>query len=150
MNKYNKIWIILKNDTLKNRNLGNILSILENKNCIIEEIFTLKVSKNFLCEFYSEHSNKFFFKEMLNVMLDKNILVVKFLYNISTETDFLTYLNKLKGNTLKPKVGTIRFCFAKNSLENSIHVSDSWSNFNKETKILEKYLKKNIIFKEKY
>lgn len=140
----NNFFIILKPDVIADGLVGKIISIIEEKNLVITDIYSYCVSSEFIKEFYKVHINKDFFKDLHDYLFDTKIIVVFLKFkNEDSNIDVLKFLNRLKGDCYFPEPGTIRFRFSKSIMKNVIHVSDKIENYSYELKIIQKYIIKS-------
>lgn len=139
--KLKNCFVMLKPGIIKRGKVGKVLSLLEDKNLVLDKIFSYKIQSNFIDEFYKVHINKHFFSDLKKYLLNEKVIIVFLrLKNTDVDFDLLEYLNKLKGDCYSPEVGTIRFMWSSNTMENVIHVSDSLESYKYELNIIVKYL----------
>ncbi|MFT8229688.1 MAG: nucleoside-diphosphate kinase [Enterobacterales bacterium] len=113
---------IIKPNAVANNIIGNIISRFESAGLNIVNIKMLHLKKIEAKEFYAEHKNKLFFKNLIKFIISGPILV-----QILEGQNAININRKIIGAT-NPKYalpGTIRFDYAKNIIENSVHGSSS-------------------------
>ena len=121
----NRTFTMLKPDSIEQGNMLPILNMIENAGFKIIALKYKKMSKDEAEKFYSIHSDKPFFTDLVSFMtrgpiiaaaLEKENAVEEF-RNLIGSTDPLDALD-----------GTIRKKFAKSKGENAVHGSDSDEN----------------------
>ena len=121
----NRTFTMLKPDSIEKGNMLPILNMIENAGFKIIALKYKKMSKDEAEKFYSIHSDKPFFTDLVSFMtrgpiiaaaLEKENAVEEF-RNLIGSTDPLEALD-----------GTIRKKFAKSKGENAVHGSDSDEN----------------------
>lgn len=121
----NRTFTMLKPDSIEQGNMLPILNMIENAGFKIIALKYKKMSKDEAEKFYSIHSDKPFFADLVSFMtrgpiiaaaLEKENAVEEF-RNLIGSTDPLEALD-----------GTIRKKFAKSKGENAVHGSDSDEN----------------------
>jgi nucleoside-diphosphate kinase len=121
----NRTFTMLKPDSIEQGNMLPILNMIENAGFKIIALKYKKMSKDEAEKFYSIHSDKPFFTDLVSFMtrgpiiaaaLEKENAVEEF-RNLIGSTDPLEALD-----------GTIRKKFAKSKGENAVHGSDSDEN----------------------
>lgn len=125
-----KTLAIIKPDVVKEKKIGEIISILE-KHFTIKEMIMTTLSKSEAEEFYKEHKGKDFFNSLIEFMTSGPIVVIVLEGPNATQK-----LRELVGDTdpQKAKQDTIRKKYGKNLPENAIHASDSQSSAEREIK----------------
>ena len=120
---------IIKPDATKRNITGSINKIIENNGLTIIAQKRTKLSIDQAKEFYSIHSDKFFFKDLVEYMTSGPIIV-----QILEGKNAVEIYRKIMGSTNpeKAEAGTIRKIYALNIQENSVHGSDSDENAKKE------------------
>jgi len=134
-----KTLLIIKPDITKKKLIGKIISILEENNLLIENIFTLKFKKDDAEIFYKDHIEKAFFNELIEFITSDKIVAI-----ILCGKNIINNVRTLIGNTnfKHAEKNTIRANFATNLTENAVHASDSKDSANKEIKIILNLIKK--------
>ena len=125
--------IIVKPDAVKRNLVEQILSRFEKKGFTISKKKTLNFTKEMAKEFYSVHSAKPFFDELVSFITSGEVVVA-----IIERDDAVSLTREIIGNT-NPKEassGTIRGDFGISITENSIHASDSSESFDKEVNVV--------------
>jgi nucleoside-diphosphate kinase len=134
-----KTLLIIKPDITKKKLIGKIISILEENNLNIENLFMLKLKEEDARIFYKEHENKNFFNELIFFMTSDKITTL-----ILSGEDIINTTRKLIGatNFKYAEKNSIRALFATSITENAVHASDSKESANKEIKIILDIIKK--------
>ena len=125
--------IILKPDAVKRNLAEEILSRFEKKGFTISKQKTLKFTTEMANEFYSAHSAKPFFDELVSFITSGEVVAV-----IIERDNAVSLTREIIGHT-NPKEassGTIRGDFGISITENSIHASDSSESFDKEVNVI--------------
>ena len=128
-----KTILIIKPDAVKKKVVGKIISILEDNNLEIIEIFKTCLNKKDAENFYFEHREKKFYDDLISFIISGHIVVI-LLEGISV----IKNVRNLVGHTnfKLASSGTIRQQFGTSLTENAVHASDSNDSFLKEYKIL--------------
>ena len=135
-----KTFSIIKPDATKRNITGSINKIIEESGLRIIAQKRLILSNEKAKEFYSIHSEKSFFNDLVEFMCSEPIVVQVLQGNNAVET----YRNIMGStNPENAEKGTIRNIYALNVQENSVHGSDSKSNALKE---IEFFFKNDEIF----
>ena len=125
--------IIVKPDAVKRNLVEEILSRFEKKGFTILRQKTLNFTTKMANEFYSVHSAKPFFDELVSFITSGEVAAA-----IIERDNAVSLTREIIGNT-NPKEassGTIRGDFGINITENSIHASDSSESFDKEVNVI--------------
>ena len=125
--------IIVKPDAVKRNLAGEILSRFEKKGFTISKQKTLKFTTEMAKQFYSVHSSKPFFDELVSFITSGEVVIA-----IIERDNAVSLTREIIGNT-NPKdasPGTIRGDFGISITENSIHASDSSESFDKEVNVV--------------
>ena len=125
--------IIVKPDAVKRNLAGEILSRFEKKGFTISKQKTLNFTTEMANEFYSAHSTKPFFDELVSLITSGEVVAA-----IIEGDNAVSLTREIIGNT-NPKdasSGTIRGDFGISITENSIHASDSSESFDKEVNVI--------------
>ena len=125
--------IIVKPDAVKRNLVEEILSRFEKKGFTILRQKTLNFTTKMANEFYSVHSAKPFFDELVSFITSGEVAAA-----IIERDNAVSLTREIIGNT-NPKEassGTIRGDFGMNITENSIHASDSSESFDKEVNVV--------------
>ena len=125
--------IIVKPDAVKRNLAGEILSRFEKKGFTISKQKTLKFTTEMAKQFYSVHSSKPFFDELVSFITSGEVVIA-----IIERDNAVSLTREIIGNT-NPKeanTGTIRGDFGISITENSIHASDSSESFDKEVNVV--------------
>ena len=125
--------IIVKPDAVKRNLVEEILSRFEKKGFTISKQKMLNFTTEMAKQFYSVHSSKPFFDELVSFITSgKTVAVI-------IECDNAINLTREiigKTNPKEATPGTIRGDFGIGILENSIHASDSRESFDKEVNVI--------------
>ena len=123
--KNNKTFTMIKPDAVKNGNTGSILAHIEKAGFKIIAMKLTHLTKESAEDFYKIHSERPFFKDLINYITSGPI-VAAILEKDNAVEDF----RKIIGNTDPQKAdeGTIRKIYAKSIDANAIHGSDSDTN----------------------
>ncbi|MDA0885551.1 MAG: nucleoside-diphosphate kinase [Bacteroidetes bacterium] len=121
----NRTFTMLKPDSIEEGYMLPILNMIKEAGFKIIALKYKKMTKEEAEEFYSIHSDKPFFKDLIQFMTRGPIVAVALEKNNAVE-DF----RKLIGSTdpSEAEEGTIRNKYAKSKGENAIHGSDSDEN----------------------
>ena len=125
--------IIVKPDAVKRNLVEEILSRFEKKGFIISKQKTLNFTTEMARLFYSAHSSKPFFNELVSFITSGEVIAA-----IIERDNAVSLTREIIGNT-NPKdasPGTIRGDFGISITENSIHASDSSESFDKEVNVI--------------
>ena len=125
--------IIVKPDAVKRNLVDEILSRFEKKGFIVSKQKILKFTTEMARQFYSAHSSKPFFGELVSFITSGEVVAA-----IIERDNAVSLTREIIGNT-NPKEadsGTIRGDFGINITENSIHASDSSKSFDKEVNVI--------------
>ncbi|WP_011608543.1 nucleoside-diphosphate kinase [Histophilus somni] len=120
---------IIKPDAVERNLIGNIISRLEDKGFQIIAMKMLHLNQEQAEGFYTEHSDKAFFAELIRYMTSAPIVVLV-LQKENAVKDYRTFMG-----TTNPEIaenGTLRYEFAINQTQNSVHGSDSLENAQRE------------------
>jgi len=125
--------IVIKPDGVKRKLVGEILSRFEKKGFIIKELKSFKFDNPKAEEFYSVHSDKPFFNELVN-FIASNMVVACIIegYNAINATRLM--IGSTRSFDAAP--GTVRGDFGLGLTENIIHASDSAESFIKESRVI--------------
>ena len=125
--------IIVKPDAVKRNLVEEILSRFEKKGFTISKQKMLNFTTEMARQFYSAHSSKSFFDELVSFITSGDVVAA-----IIERDNAVSLTREIIGNT-NPKeasAGTIRGDFGINITENSIHASDSRESFDKEVNVV--------------
>ena len=125
--------IIVKPDAVKRNLAEEILSRFEKKGFIISKQKTLNFTAEMAKQFYSAHSSKPFFDELVSFITSGEVVAA-----IIERDNAVSLTREIIGNT-NPKEAnpdTIRGDFGISITENSIHASDSSESFDKEVNVV--------------
>lgn len=125
--------LLIKPNAVKNKNIGEIITIIEKDNFLIKDIRFLKFDDALIKSFYQEHREKSFFKELTEFMLSGYTIAIKL-----ERENAIARLRELNGDIQpeKRKSGTIRALFADSVTANAVHSSDSEENARREVKLI--------------
>ena len=125
--------IIVKPDAVKRNLVEEILSRFEKKGFTISKQKMLNFTTEMARQFYSAHSSKSFFDELVSFITSGDVVAA-----IIERDNAVSLTREIIGNT-NPKeasAGTIRGDFGISITENSIHASDSRESFDKEVYVV--------------
>ena len=125
--------IIVKPDAVKRNLVEEILSRFEKKGFTISKQKMLNFTTEMAKQFYSVHSSKPFFDELVSFITSGKVVAV-----IIEGDNVINVTREIIGKT-NPKeadAGTIRGDFGISITENSIHASDSSESFDKEVNVV--------------
>jgi|TARA_B100001750_G_scaffold194746_1_gene166233 nucleoside-diphosphate kinase len=125
--------IIIKPDAVKRNLVGEILSRFEKKGFTISKLKALNFTVEMAEQFYSDHSSKPFFGELVSFITSRKVVVA-----VIEGENVIDTTREIIGKT-NPKdasPGTIRGDFGIDITENSIHASDSSESFDKEVNVV--------------
>ena len=125
--------IIVKPDAVKRNLVEQIFSRFEKKGFTISKQKMLNFTTEMARQFYSAHSSKPFFDELVSFITSGDVVAV-----IIERDNAVSLTREIIGNT-NPKeasAGTIRGDFGISITENSIHASDSGESFDKEVSVV--------------
>ena len=120
---------IIKPDATKRNITGVINKIIEENNLKIVAQKKIKMTINQAKEFYSIHSDKPFFNDLIDFMTSEPV-VLQVLYGNNAIENYRKVMGAT--NPENAEVGTIRKSYGLNVQENSVHGSDSKENAEKE------------------
>ena len=121
----NRTFTMLKPDSIEQGNMLPILNMIENAGFKIIALKYKKMSKDEAENFYSIHSDKPFFNDLVSFMT-RGPIIAAALEKVNAVEEF----RELIGSTDPQEAmdGTIRKKFAKSKGENAVHGSDSDEN----------------------
>jgi nucleoside-diphosphate kinase len=121
----NRTFTMLKPDSIEQGNMLPILNMIENAGFKIIALVYKKMSKDEAEKFYSIHSDKPFFNDLVSFMTRGPIIAAALEKENAVEE-----FRELIGSTDPQEAmdGTIRKKFAKSKGENAVHGSDSDEN----------------------
>ena len=125
--------IIVKPDAVKRNLAEEILSRVKKKGFSISKLKTFNFTVEMAEQFYSVHSSKQFFGELVSFITSGTVVAA-----IIEGDNVINVTREIIGKT-NPKeasLGTIRGDFGTGILENSIHASDSRESFDKEVNVV--------------
>ena len=125
--------IIVKPDAVKRTLVEEILSRFKKKGFTISKQKMLNFTTEMAKEFYSAHSSKPFFDELVSFITSGEVVAA-----IIEGDNVISITREIIGKTnpKEPSTGTIRGDFGIGILENSIHASDSIESFDKEVNVI--------------
>ena len=121
----NITFTMLKPDSIRNGNIGAILDKIVKSGFKIKAMKFTKMTDEKASSFYSIHSERPFFKDLVGYMTSGPIIAA-ILEKENAVNDFRELIGST--NPEDAKEGTIRNMFAKSISENAIHGSDSDEN----------------------
>ncbi len=131
----NRTLILIKPDAVRKNALGAILKVFEDQGFSIRMLRMLRLSKDEAREFYSIHSSKPFFDELVDFITSGPIVAAVIEGN---SNDVIVRVRSIIGATdpRKAEKGTIRYIYGSSITENAIHASDSLESFLREVKVI--------------
>ena len=126
-----KTFSIIKPDATKRNLTGAINKIIEDNGLRIIAQKRIKLTKEKAEGFYSTHSDKSFFGELIEYMTSEPV-IVQVLEGVNAVESYRNIMGAT--NPENANIGTIRKEFALNIQENSVHGSDSKENADIEIK----------------
>ena len=124
---------IVKPDGVERKLVGQILSRFENKGFKIINLKMFTFTKEMAEEFYSAHSSKPFFNELVSFITSGRVVAAVIEGNNSIATTRLM-IGSTKSFEASP--GSIRGDFGLGLTDNIIHASDSKESFEKEVVVV--------------
>lgn len=124
---------IVKPDAVQRNLIGEIISRFEKKDFKIIKLKMFNFTKKQAEEFYSVHSSKPFFKELVSFITSGRVVAAVIEGNNAIETTRLM-IGTTKSFEAAP--GSIRGDFGLGFTDNIIHASDSKESFEKEVKVV--------------
>ena len=125
--------VVIKPDAVKRKLAGKIISRFEEKGFTIESLKSYSFSKAKAEEFYSAHSNKPFFNELVSFITSGPTMALILHGNNAIDTVRIM-IGSTKSYEAVP--GTIRGDLALNITDNVVHASDSYESFIKEAEVI--------------
>ncbi|MBV8807952.1 MAG: nucleoside-diphosphate kinase [Acidobacteriaceae bacterium] len=113
---------IIKPDAVKNRHVGEILTIIEQNGFRIAAMKLLRIAKPEAEAFYAVHRERPFFPGLVTFMTEGPVIVM-----VLERVDAITKWRDVMGatNPANAAEGTIRKRFAENIERNCVHGSDA-------------------------
>ena len=121
----NITFTMLKPDSIRNKNTGEIIDKIIKAGFVIKAMKLTSMSNDQASNFYSIHKERPFFNDLIEYMTSGPI-VAAILEKDNAVNDFRTLIGST--NPEEAAEGTIRKLFAKSISENAIHGSDSNEN----------------------
>ena len=120
---------IIKPNAVRNKKIGEIISIFEKNNLTIKRAELKTLNKNEAEAFYKEHKGRPFFDELVGFMTSGPIMILILGGDNAVEVN-----RRLMGatNPAEAEDGTIRSLYADSMTENAVHGSDSQKSANSE------------------
>ncbi|MBI2184883.1 MAG: nucleoside-diphosphate kinase [Thaumarchaeota archaeon] len=128
-----KTLIIVKPDGVRRSLVGRIISKFEDKGFKLIDLKMLAMDKASVEDFYSPHTQKPFFRELVSFITSGPVVAV-----VLEGSGAVEVARKMIGSTKGGEAasGTVRGDFALAITENVIHASDSPESFQRESKII--------------
>ena len=125
--------IIVKPDAVKRNLAEEILSRFEKKGFTISKQKTLNFTTEMAKQFYSAHSSKPFFDELVSFITSGEVVaaIIEGDNAVSRTREIIGHTNPKEASS-----GTIRGDYGISITENSIHASDSSESFDKEVNVV--------------
>ncbi len=124
---------IVKPDAVSRGLIGEVISRFEKKGFKIIKLKMLTFTKEMAEKFYSDHSAKPFFNELVSFITSGRVVVVVIEGNNAIATTRIM-IGSTKSFEAAP--GSIRGDFGLGLTDNVIHASDSAESFDKEVKVV--------------
>ena len=117
-----RTFAIIKPDAVKNRNVGEILTIIEQNGFRIVTLKMLRIAKPEAEAFYAVHKDRPFFPGLVTFMTEGPVVVM-----VLEREDAIARWRDVMGatNPANAAEGTIRKRFAENIERNCVHGSDA-------------------------
>jgi nucleoside-diphosphate kinase len=125
--------VVIKPDAIKRKLAGKIISRFEEKGFTIENLKSYSFTKEKAKEFYSAHSNKPFFNELVSFITSGPTMAL-ILDGNSAINSVRIMIGSTKSYEAAP--GTVRGDLALNITDNIVHASDSYESFIKEARVI--------------
>lgn len=125
--------VVIKPDGVKRKLAGKIISRFEEKGFTIEILKSYSFTTEKAKDFYSAHSNKPFFNELVSFITSGPTMAL-----ILDGNSAINAVRLMIGSTKSYEAapGTIRGDLALNITDNMIHASDSYESFIKEAGVI--------------
>jgi nucleoside-diphosphate kinase len=125
--------VIIKPDAVKRKIVGKIISRFEQKGFMIESLQSYLFTRDKAEEFYSAHSSKPFFSDLVSFITSGPTVAF-----ILDGRNAISTVRIMIGSTRSYEAapGTIRGDLALNITDNVIHASDSYESFIKESRVI--------------
>jgi len=125
--------IVLKPDAVERNLVGEILSRFEKSNFKIVKLQKLNYSKDMAESFYSIHTEKPFFGELVSYISSSPVVAA-----VLEGENVIEKVREINGATDPEKAikGSIRGDFGVSITKNTVHASDSPQSFEKEVKVV--------------
>ncbi|MDG6913860.1 MAG: nucleoside-diphosphate kinase [Nitrososphaerota archaeon] len=122
--------VVVKPDGVRRGLVGEILRRFESKGFVIKKLHMLTMSRSQAEEFYSVHSAKPFFGELVSFITSGPVVGA-----VLSGRDAVATVRRMVGATKswEAAAGTIRGDFGLGLTDNCIHASDSAESFTKES-----------------
>ncbi len=121
----NRTFTMLKPDSIEQGNMLPILNMIEAAGFKIIALKYKRMTRDEAEKFYSVHSNKSFFNDLVSFMTRGPIVAAALEKDNAVDT-FRNLIGSTDPNEAKD--GTIRKIYAKSKGENAVHGSDSYEN----------------------
>ncbi len=121
----NRTFTMLKPDSIEQGNMLPILNMIEAAGFKIIALKYKRMTRDEAEKFYSVHSNKSFFNDLVSFMTRGPIVAAALEKDNAVDT-FRNLIGSTDPN--EAKEGTIRKIYAKSKGENAVHGSDSYEN----------------------
>ncbi|MFA7057444.1 MAG: nucleoside-diphosphate kinase [Candidatus Cloacimonadales bacterium] len=125
--------LLIKPNAVKNKNIGDIISIIEKDNFLIKDIKLIQFDEALINIFYQDHLGKPFFNELTKFMQSDITIAFKL-----ERENAIAELRKVNGdaNPINRDPSSIRALYADSVTANAVHSSDSESNAKRELAII--------------
>jgi nucleoside-diphosphate kinase len=124
--------VLIKPDAVKNKHVGNIISIYEKHDFQIDHIKILIPDELLLSRHYEEHKGKDFYGELIQFMRSDRVVAL-----VLTGKNIVNEIRKINGSTnpFEAEEGTIRKAYGTGLTMNAVHASASIEAAEKEISI---------------
>lgn len=121
-NGIEKTFAIIKPDAVSAKNSGKIIDIIEKNGFEIIRLKKLKLTKEQAEQFYAEHKERGFFKDLVNFMTSGPVIIMA----LAKDNAIVDWRNLMGAtNPAEAEQGTIRKLFGTDKGKNATHGSDS-------------------------
>lgn len=124
--------LLIKPDAVERNLIGEILSLIEGKGFVVENMRMEKMSIQKARSFYSVHKDKPFFDGLVEYMTSGSTVGV-----ILRRDNAVAFLRETVGRTnpAKARPGTVRHKYGQTLRRNSVHASDCKESAEREIKV---------------
>jgi len=125
--------LLIKPNAVKNKHIGDIISIIEKNNFLIKDIKLIQFDEALINTFYQEHLGKAFFNELAKFMQSDITIALKL-----ERENAIVELRKINGSAsiANRDPNSIRALYADSITANAVHSSDSENSAKRELEII--------------